>query len=180
MCCRYLPNELYCIVPFSASCTHCPFPQFPSHPSNHTHSLSFSKDTWSHPGPGTECHLVATAFHLDTSPSLTAISFLPPSRPATSPFFHMQPRSSRTAWLAPRYTFPLVWSKPAAAAGLAATRKRHKETCRFSCIRFSRKARVVCLLKVENYGMAYAIDTVHVVVVVVRTKYEAQYMLSVL
>jgi hypothetical protein len=42
----------------------------------------------------------------DTSPSLTAISFLPPSRPATSPFNSMQPRPSRTASLAPRYVPP--------------------------------------------------------------------------
>jgi hypothetical protein len=34
------------------------------------------------------------------------------------------------------------------------------------CMQFFRRVELVCLAKVENYGMAYMIDTVHVVVAV--------------
>lgn len=111
MCCRYR-TVLHCT--FSASCTYCPSSQsddiFPSRSAN-TYMV-----------PPRPRHLNATISTSATSSSLTAFSFLTPSRPATSPFFPMQPRPSRTASLARRYRSPLCGPK-AAAAGLAAARQ---------------------------------------------------------
>ena len=94
-----------------------------------------------------------------TSSIQTAISSIPPSRPATSPSFPMQPRPSRTTSLAPRYTFPPVWLEPAAAAGLAAARE-HKKICRSKYAQYllvpiclphvSRKSRITIPRMIDN------------------------------
>ena len=113
MCCRYR-TVLHCT--FSASCTYCPSSKsddiFPSRSADGpTKAQALMNATF-----------IATISTSVTSSSLTAFSFLTPSRPATSPFFPMQPRPSRTASLARRYRSPLCGPK-AAAADLAAARQ---------------------------------------------------------
>ena len=130
---KYYP-VLHCT--FSLPSTHALSLRFPF---PITHSLS-SLNTWSHPARQMPS---STLSLLPLHPSLTAISFHPPSRPATSPFFPMQPRPRRTASLVRRYTSPPVWLEARSSSKPNRSPKSTRERCRLhTCLDDSK---VVCL-----------------------------------